>query len=73
MGCRYGGSPRPSTVTTSLPPFGYDQITDVSPEEHREVLDRFRQIEPKVLLAHDGYPYNGRFFDRSAEVWVFIQ
>ena len=32
------------------------------------VLDRFRQIEPKVLLAHDGYPYNGRFFDRSAEV-----
>ena len=32
------------------------------------VLDRFRQIEPKVLLAHDGYPYNGRFFDRSAEL-----
>ncbi len=32
------------------------------------VLDRFRQIEPRVLLAHDGYPYNGRFFDRSAAV-----
>lgn len=32
------------------------------------VLDRFRQIEPRVLLAHDGYPYNGRFFDRTAEV-----
>jgi acetoacetyl-CoA synthetase len=32
------------------------------------VLDRFRQIEPKVLLAHDGYPYNGRFFDRSGEL-----
>jgi acetoacetyl-CoA synthetase len=32
------------------------------------VLDRFRQIEPRALLAHDGYPYNGRFFDRSAEV-----
>ncbi len=32
------------------------------------VLDRFRQIEPKVLLAHDGYPYNGRFFDRSTAV-----
>ena len=31
------------------------------------VLDRFRQIEPKVLLAHDGYPYNGRLFDRSVE------
>jgi acetoacetyl-CoA synthetase len=32
------------------------------------VLDRFRQVEPRVLLAHDGYPYNGRFFDRSAEL-----
>lgn len=32
------------------------------------VLDRFRQIEPRVLLAHDGYPYNGRFFDRSQAV-----
>ncbi len=32
------------------------------------VLDRFRQIEPRVLLAHDGYPYNGRFFDRSSAV-----
>jgi len=28
------------------------------------VLDRFRQIEPKVLLAVDGYQYNGKAFDR---------
>ncbi len=28
------------------------------------VLDRFRQIEPKVLLVVDGYTYNGRAFDR---------
>jgi acetoacetyl-CoA synthetase len=27
-------------------------------------LDRFKQIEPKVLLAVDGYRYNGRDFDR---------
>jgi acetoacetyl-CoA synthetase len=27
-------------------------------------LDRFKQIEPKVLLAVDGYSYNGRQFDR---------
>ncbi|WP_106401609.1 acetoacetate--CoA ligase [Actinocorallia populi] len=28
------------------------------------VIDRFQQIEPKVLLAVDGYVYNGRVFDR---------
>jgi len=30
------------------------------------VLDRFRQIEPKVLIAADGYRYAGRTFDRAA-------
>jgi acetoacetyl-CoA synthetase len=34
----------------------------------RSVIDRFAQIEPKVLLALDGYRYNGRDFDRSAQV-----
>lgn len=29
------------------------------------VLDRFRQIEPKVLIACDGYRYGGKDFDRS--------
>ncbi|MBW3652995.1 MAG: AMP-binding protein [Actinobacteria bacterium] len=32
------------------------------------VVDRFAQIEPKVLLAVDGYRYGGRDFDRSAVV-----
>ncbi|MCO6005959.1 acetoacetate--CoA ligase [Actinoallomurus purpureus] len=32
------------------------------------VIDRFAQIEPKVLIAVDGYAYNGRRFDRSAMV-----
>ena len=27
------------------------------------VLDRFSQIEPKVLFAIDGYQYNGKYFD----------
>src|SRR3954470_7814894 len=31
----------------------------------RSVIDRFAQIEPKVLLAIDGYRYGGRDFDRS--------
>jgi acetoacetyl-CoA synthetase len=32
------------------------------------VVDRFAQIEPKVLFAVDGYRYGGRDFDRSATV-----
>ncbi|WP_442875664.1 acetoacetate--CoA ligase [Actinoallomurus sp. NBC_01490] len=28
------------------------------------VIDRFTQIEPKVLVAVDGYPYNGKRYDR---------
>jgi acetoacetyl-CoA synthetase len=30
----------------------------------RSVVDRFAQIEPKVLIAVDGYRYGGRDFDR---------
>ena len=30
----------------------------------RSVIDRFAQIEPKVLFAVDGYRYGGRDFDR---------
>lgn len=30
----------------------------------RSVLDRFTQIEPKVLIAVDGYHYGGKAFDR---------
>jgi acetoacetyl-CoA synthetase len=32
------------------------------------VVDRFQQIEPKVLLAVEGYRYGGRWHDRRAEV-----
>jgi acetoacetyl-CoA synthetase len=32
------------------------------------ILDRFRQIEPKVLLAQDGYVHAGKDIDRSALV-----
>ncbi len=34
----------------------------------RSVIDRFAQIEPKVLLAIDGYRYGGRDHDRRAIV-----
>jgi acetoacetyl-CoA synthetase len=32
------------------------------------VLDRFRQIDPKVLIAVDGYRYGGKDFDRMPVV-----
>jgi acetoacetyl-CoA synthetase len=34
----------------------------------RSVIDRFGQIEPKLLLAIDGYRYGGRDFDRGEAV-----
>jgi acetoacetyl-CoA synthetase len=34
----------------------------------RSVVDRFAQIEPKVLLAVDGYRHGGKDFDRMAVV-----
>lgn len=34
---------------------------DFGPES---VLDRFQQIEPKILITVDGYSYNGKPFDR---------
>lgn len=37
------------------------------------VLDRFRQIEPKVLLAVDSYSYNGKTHDRSGLVDELLQ
>ena len=32
------------------------------------VLERFAQIEPKVLIAVNGYRYGGKAFDKTAEV-----
>ncbi|MFR9675731.1 acetoacetate--CoA ligase [Streptomyces sp. TR06-5] len=34
----------------------------------RSVLDRFRQVEPKVLFAVDGYRYGGKEHDRTGTV-----
>jgi len=34
----------------------------------RSVLDRFSQIEPKILLAVEGYHYGGKYFDRRGVV-----
>jgi acetoacetyl-CoA synthetase len=37
------------------------------------VLDRFRQIEPKILFAVDGYRYGGRDFDRREIVRELVR
>src|SRR5690625_1241460 len=34
----------------------------------QSVIDRFSQIEPKVMIAVDGYSYNGKRFDRIPTV-----
>ena len=42
-------------IWSSCPPeFGVDSV-----------LDRFRQIEPKVLIGTDGYRYGGKWFNRG--------
>ncbi|GAC1572658.1 MAG: acetoacetate--CoA ligase [Candidatus Elarobacter sp.] len=38
----------------------------------RTVIDRFAQIEPKVLFAADGYRFGGKDFDRRAEVRAIL-
>jgi acetoacetyl-CoA synthetase len=37
------------------------------------VIDRFKQIEPKVLFAVDGYRYGGRDFDRRPVVEELVR
>jgi len=39
----------------------------------RSVIDRFQQVEPKVLVAIDGYSYNGRWHDRRTVVSRLIE
>jgi acetoacetyl-CoA synthetase len=45
-----------------------------SPDMGAEVvLDRFRQIEPNLLLASESYSYNGKTHDRSAVVEALLR
>jgi acetoacetyl-CoA synthetase len=38
----------------------------------RSVIDRFAQIEPKVLLAVDGYRHGGRDYDRGEQLRAIV-
>ncbi len=37
------------------------------------VVDRFSQIEPKILIAVDGYSYGGKNFDKTTEINQIIE
>jgi acetoacetyl-CoA synthetase len=39
----------------------------------KSVVDRFKQIEPKVLFTVDGYQYNGKAYDKSDTVVQLIE
>ena len=56
----------PETVAAFLACASLGAIWSAAPPEFgaRTVIDRFAQIEPKVLLTLDGYRYGGKDFDR---------
>ena len=60
----------PQTVIAMLATTSVGAIwTSCSPDfGWRGVLDRFRQLKPKVLFCVDSYSYGGREFDRRDEV-----
>ena len=60
----------PQTVVAMLATTSIGAIwTACSPDfGWRGVLDRFRQLRPKVLFAVDGYTYGGRAFNRREEL-----
>ena len=60
----------PQTVIAMLATTSIGAIwTACSPDfGWRGVLDRFRQLKPKVLFCVDGYTYGGREFDRRGEI-----
>jgi len=65
---------RPETVVAFLACASVGAIwSSCSPEMGRTmVLDRFSQIEPKLLFTVDSYSYNGKLHDRSGVVQELI-
>lgn len=60
----------PETIVAFLATASLGAIWSSCPPDFgdRSVLDRFTQIEPKVLIATDGYRWNGAIFDRTDAV-----
>lgn len=60
----------PETIIAFLASASLGAIWSSCPPDFgdRSVLDRFTQIEPKLLIAADGYHWNGKPFDRTEVV-----
>ncbi|MBX3010378.1 MAG: acetoacetate--CoA ligase [Caldilineaceae bacterium] len=60
----------PETIIAFLATASIGAIWSSCPPDfgERSVLDRFSQIEPKLLIAADGYQWNGQAFDRTATI-----
>ena len=60
----------PETVTVFLACASIGAVWSSAAPEFgaRSVIDRFAQVQPKVLLTIDGYRYGGKDFDRTAIV-----
>ncbi len=65
----------PQTVIAMLATTSIGAIwTGCSPDfGWRGVLDRFRQLRPKVLFCVDGYTYGGKTFDRRDELRQIVR
>ena len=61
---------RPETVALFLAAASLGAVFSSAAPEFgtKSILDRFRQIEPKLFVTVDGYRYGGKYFDRSADV-----
>lgn len=60
----------PETIAAFLATASLGAIWSSCPPDFgdRSVLDRFSQIQPKVLIAVDGYHWHGQRFDRTAVI-----
>jgi acetoacetyl-CoA synthetase len=65
---------RPETVALFLAAASLGAVFSSAAPEFgtKSILDRFQQIEPKVLVAVDGYRYGGKWFDRSADLRAIL-
>ncbi|HMD92600.1 MAG TPA: acetoacetate--CoA ligase [Trebonia sp.] len=65
----------PEAVTAMLAVTSIGAIwTSVSPDfGWRGVLDRLRQLQPKVLICTGGYRYGGKDYDRSGELTQIVK
>jgi acetoacetyl-CoA synthetase len=68
-------SNRPETVIACLACASVGAIWSNSPPElsGSGVLDRLRQIEPKLFLAGTGYYYGGKYFDRREAISEIVR